>query len=57
MFSCRYSVNSADDQAHVYLRSLTWVNSSASQRAMSSEASGFSLLVIETAFAWADTHT
>ena len=57
MFSCRYSVNSAGDQAHVYDKSLTWVNSSASQRAMSSEASGFSLLVIETAFAWAITHT
>lgn len=56
MFSCRYSVNSASDQAHSYYKSLTWVNSSASQRAMSSEASGLSLLVIGIAFAWRITH-
>ena len=47
MFSCRYSVNSTSGQKHAQHISLTWVNSSASQRAISSEASGFSLLVIE----------
>ena len=57
MFSCRYSVNSAGDQARIYYRPLTWVNSSASQRAMSSEASGFALLVQKTVIVWAMTHT
>lgn len=57
MFSCRYSVNLADYQLHVEHMLLTWVNSSASQRAMSSEASGFSWLVIETLFACVVTHT
>ena len=57
MFSCRYSANSAGNQADVYHKLLTWVNSSASQRAMSSEASGFSLLEVKTMFAWTVTHT
>lgn len=56
IFSCRYSDNSVGDQAHVYHKSLTWVNSSASQRAMSSEASGYFLLVVMTEFAWSVTH-
>ena len=40
MFSCRYSVSSAEFRATRSIVGLTCVNSSASQRAMSSDASG-----------------
>lgn len=41
MFSCRYSVNSARKSKSGLELKLTWVNSSASQSAMSSDASGY----------------